>query len=50
VGRREILQLRDDARSARGARFTLKGFHEELLAYGSYPTALARWGMGLSAA
>jgi uncharacterized protein (DUF885 family) len=48
VGRREILQLRDDARKSRGAKFSLSGFHNELLAYGSYPTALARWGMGLS--
>ena len=48
VGRREILQLRDDARKARGAKFSLSGFHNELLAYGSYPTALARWGMGLA--
>jgi uncharacterized protein (DUF885 family) len=47
VGRREILQLRDDARKARGGKFALPAFHEELLAYGSYPTALARWGMGL---
>ena len=50
VGRREILRLRDDARRVRGAAFSLRGFHEELLRYGSYPTALARWGMGLSAA
>ena len=50
VGRREILQLREDARSARGARFSLSAFHAELLAYGSYPTALARWGMGLAVA
>ncbi|HUO51115.1 MAG TPA: DUF885 domain-containing protein [Gemmatimonadaceae bacterium] len=50
VGRREILRLREDARAARGGRFSLRGFHEELLSYGSYPIALARWGMGLSAA
>jgi len=48
VGRREILRLRDDARGARGDRFSLRAFHEELLSYGSYPTALARWGMGLA--
>ena len=33
---------------SRGAKFSLSGFHDELLAYGSYPTALARWGMGLA--
>ncbi len=48
VGRREILQLRDDARRSRGTKFSLSAFHDELLTYGSYPTALARWGMGLS--
>ena len=46
VGRREILQLRDDARRSRGTKFALSAFHDELLTYGSYPTALARWGMG----
>jgi uncharacterized protein (DUF885 family) len=47
VGRRDILQLRDDARAARGESFSLAGFHQELLSYGAYPTVLARWGMGL---
>ena len=48
VGRRDILQLRDDARAAQGAAFSLAGFHDELLGYGALPTALARWGMGLA--
>jgi uncharacterized protein (DUF885 family) len=48
VGRREILRLRDDAREARGAMFSLRAFHDELLAYGALPTPLARWGMGLA--
>ena len=48
VGRRDILRLRDDARRARGADFSLAAFHDELLAYGGLPTALARWGMGLA--
>jgi uncharacterized protein (DUF885 family) len=47
VGRRDILRLRDDARRARGANFSLSAFHDELLSYGGLPTALARWGMGL---
>ena len=49
VGRRDILALRDDLRRARTDEFTLASFHEELLQYGALPTALARWGMGLSA-
>jgi uncharacterized protein (DUF885 family) len=48
VGRRDILRLREDARAARGASFSLRDFHDELLAYGALPTPLARWGMGLA--
>lgn len=50
VGRREIERLRDDARIAwrDGGGFSLSRFHAELLRYGGYPTALARWGMGLA--
>jgi uncharacterized protein (DUF885 family) len=48
VGRRDILALREDARKARTAEFSLSRFHEELLQYGALPTALARWGMGLA--
>jgi uncharacterized protein (DUF885 family) len=40
--------LRDDAREARGAMFSLRAFHDELLSYGALPTPLARWGMGLA--
>jgi uncharacterized protein DUF885 len=49
VGRRDILALREDVRRARSDQFSLSAFHEELLQYGALPTALARWGMGLSA-
>jgi uncharacterized protein (DUF885 family) len=48
VGRRDILRLRNDARDARGAMFSLRSFHDDLLAYGALPTPLARWGMGLA--
>lgn len=48
LGRRDILQLRDDARQARGSDFSLRSFHDELLSYGALPTTLARWGMGLA--
>lgn len=50
VGRREIDRLQTDARTGwNGAgEFSLARFHAELLRYGGYPTALARWGMGLA--
>ncbi|HEU4563866.1 MAG TPA: DUF885 family protein [Gemmatimonadaceae bacterium] len=48
VGWRDITALRDEARAARGARWSAPHFHRELLAYGALPTALARWGMGLA--
>jgi uncharacterized protein (DUF885 family) len=48
VGRREILALREAARDAAGDAFSLRAFHDELLAYGRLPVALARWGMGFA--
>ena len=50
VGRREVERLRNSARSAwvDAGGFSLSRFHAELLGYGGYPTALARWGMGLA--
>jgi uncharacterized protein (DUF885 family) len=48
VGRRELLKLRDDYRAARGADFTLAGFHESILRYGGLPVALIRWGLNLN--
>ena len=47
VGRREILQLREEYRARAGSAFSARSFHGELLAYGGLPVALARWGMGL---
>jgi hypothetical protein len=47
VGRRELLKLRDAYRERAGASFQPKRFHDELLAYGGIPVALARWGMEL---
>ncbi len=47
VGRRELLRLREDARSRAGAAFSLRDFHDEVLGYGGLPVALMRWGMGL---
>ena len=47
LGWKELVRLRDDARVARGSRFTLANFHEEVLSYGGLPVPLMRWGMGL---
>jgi hypothetical protein len=47
VGRRELLRLRDAYRERAGASFRPRAFHDELLAYGGLPVALARWGMEL---
>ena len=48
AGRREILVLREAARTRQGAGFSLRDFHDALLAYGRLPIALAGWGMGLA--
>ena len=47
VGRRELLRLREAYRERAGASFRSRAFHDELLAYGGIPVALARWGMEL---
>jgi uncharacterized protein (DUF885 family) len=47
VGRRELKALREAYRRARGASFTLRGFHQAALQYGGLPVSLMRWGMGL---
>ncbi len=48
VGRREILDLRNDFRAAQGKAFTLRRFHDALLRYGGLPVTLIRWGLGLN--
>ena len=47
VGRRDLVRLRDDVRRREGAAFSLRKFHDEVLAYGGLPVSLIRWGMGL---
>jgi uncharacterized protein (DUF885 family) len=47
VGRRDLLSLREDYRTAAGDEFELRRFHDTLLGYGGLPVSLARWGMGL---
>ncbi len=40
VGQREILRLRDDARSRLGAAFDIRDFHSAVLDHGSLPLAV----------
>jgi len=40
VGQREILRLRDDARSRLGAAYDLRDFHSAVLDHGSLPLGL----------
>lgn len=47
VGRRELKSLRDDYRHAAGADYSVRRFHEAVLAYGGLPVSLMRWGLGL---
>jgi uncharacterized protein (DUF885 family) len=47
VGRRELLQLREDYRARAGAGYSLRRFHDEVLSFGGLPVSLMRWGMGL---
>jgi len=42
LGKLEILKLRADYNKKLGARFTLQGFHDELLAHGDPPLAIVR--------
>lgn len=42
MGMSEILKMREEYRHARGAKFTLKEFHDRLLRIGSMPPALVR--------
>jgi uncharacterized protein (DUF885 family) len=42
MGMSEIMKMRDEYRRARGSAFTLKDFHDRLLAIGSMPPALMR--------
>ena len=37
IGQREILRLRDKAKSSLGARFSYKGFHDVVLSHGAVP-------------
>lgn len=42
IGRREILALREEVQKEEGADFSLKRFHDRLLAFGSFSPALTR--------
>ncbi|GGB96366.1 DUF885 domain-containing protein [Pseudoduganella buxea] len=41
-GYSEIMELREERRQALGSKFSLKGFHEEFLGYGSAPVKVIR--------
>ena len=47
VGRRALRELREAAESQRGAGYSLRAFHDEVLSYGGLPVSLIRWGMGI---
>jgi uncharacterized protein (DUF885 family) len=47
VGRRALRGLREATEAQRGASFSLRGFHDEVLSYGGLPVPLIRWGMGI---
>jgi len=49
VGWRELTALREDYRRAVGERYSLRAFHDAVLAYGGFPISLMRWGLGLDA-
>lgn len=48
MGKRDVLRLLDDYKKREGDSFSLKAFHDSLLAEGSIPLPLIReiWGMG----
>ena len=49
VGRRELLQLREDWQRGRAGRTSTRaGSTMTLLSYGGLPVSLARWGMDLA--
>ena len=48
VGKLLIEELRDDTEAEQGAEFTLRGFHDNLLAHGTIPLDLVRREMGVA--
>ena len=42
LGSQDIVDLRESIRAKRGAAFSLKAFHDELLSFGSIPVPLVR--------
>jgi hypothetical protein len=49
VGMREIKSLREAYAASKGSDYSLKQFHDTVLAYGGLPVSLIRWGLGLDA-
>ncbi len=42
VGKLQILKLREDYKAEQGDKYTLQGFHDRFLSFGSPPIALLR--------
>jgi uncharacterized protein (DUF885 family) len=47
AGRRELLALRDAYRQRAGAGYSVRAFHDAVLAYGGLAPSLVRWGLGV---
>jgi uncharacterized protein (DUF885 family) len=47
IGKRQILQLKNDYMTRTGGKFNLKEFHDRLLGFGSIPICLIRQALGL---
>jgi len=45
VGKLAIVKLKDDVKAKRGAAFTLRAFHDELLSHGAAPLGAIRRAM-----
>ncbi|UCG30400.1 MAG: DUF885 domain-containing protein [candidate division WOR-3 bacterium] len=47
IGKKQILELKDDYQKKIGSRFNLREFHDKLLSFGSIPVCLIRKELGL---
>ncbi len=45
AGKKQIMALRREFQTAKGNRFKLKEFHDQLLSFGTIPVALVREGL-----
>ncbi len=47
IGKKQIMELKNDYQQSRGAMFKLKEFHDKLLSFGSIPVCLIRKELGM---